>query len=168
MGREENLNFAENAIGEVEDSSLKEMADTFEIIADTIVDPELVHYSIVKDAYEKENHSVVVILLSTFFESFITEQLKIALMYIQAERETKGCTDFLEDANFEKKLKLARILGVLDDNKFDIINKVRKSRNKFSHSIESYGVSKQNEILEEVRLKDAFELYKKFSGASKS
>lgn len=161
---EENPDYAEKAIENVEFLGLTGT----ETIGEYLNDPEIVHFSYVKDAYESERYSMVIILLSTFFESFITSQLKLGFMHIKANRETKGATEFIEDINFEKKLKFARILGVVNENQFDIINKVREARNKFAHGIKSYSPSNQSKIMEEVRLKDAIKLYENFMNIPES
>lgn len=123
---------------------------------------ELLHWEDVKQAYENDQNSIVILLLATFFESAITSYLKDR--YEGKIEEHKGDrtnigAGFIEDNNFsfDHKLQLARVTGEIEEQEYATINNIRDKRNKFAHNLEAWS---PNEVqIDRSNIEVAIKLY---------
>jgi len=142
---------------------VKPIVERYQKMMEPIINnPELVHYSEVKNAYNKDNDKVVVILLNVFFESVLEEWLEDWLEETKEESDTKGSEKkLLSKLDYDGKLRFGRISGIINEDTYCILNSIRDARNDFVHDFSKYSMMEAEEILENTRVEDAIELYEK-------
>ncbi len=126
-----------------------------------VIQPEWVHRSQIKDAYENNNKEVVIILLNVFFETVNERAIKDKLKEINKGNEKSAGFGFVEEISHSHKLQLGRILGTIDEDMYQVMNHIRKARNRFVHNLDNYKPSEAKKIIEDARLKDAIEIYER-------
>lgn len=147
---------------------IPEIPDFSEILGSLELEPEHWHYNTLKQSYLREEYSVVVILLSTFFESAVTESLEEHMEEVKEENETNGSTSFLDSMNFERKLTLARIHGILSENEYAVMNEIREYRNDYAHNIEAFSPGNEKGIDSYDRVDEAVKIYESWFGIEDS
>lgn len=123
--------------------------------------PNFYHYKQVKVAYENKHYGVVILLLSTFFESLLSSSLKQYFKDIKDSESTEGSLKFIERMSFRYLLKFSRITGLLNEEEFQIINQLKKARDKFAHDFNTFSLTSTSEVIEGTRLEDSIKLYEK-------
>ncbi|QKQ98057.1 hypothetical protein GKQ38_00775 [Candidatus Nanohaloarchaea archaeon] len=145
-----------------------DIPDFSEILGSLELEPKHWHYNTLKQSYLREEYSVVVILLSTFFESAVTESLEEHMEEVKEEKGTNGSTSFLDDMNFERKLTLARIHGILSENEYSVMNEIRMYRNDYAHNIEAFSPENDKGIDSYDRVDQAIKIYESWFGIEDS
>ncbi len=148
---------------DVIDNIMENVIESHQKMMEPIIkNPELVHYSHVREAYYNGKNKMIVILLNVFFESIFEQWLEEAMEAIKEERDTAGSVKkILDKLDYDGKLRFGRILGVISDDTYDILNSIRNARNEFAHNFYKYSISETNTILGSTRLEDAIKLYEK-------
>jgi len=131
-------------------------------------DPKNFHYFEVKNAYKNGNSKIVIILLSVFFETVVKEKLKG--YFIEKRQNENVGIEFIEDIrlNYELILKISRLFEIIKENEFDVLNKLRISRNEYVHNLYSFSMDRKTPIEEKGELEIAIKLYEGWIGIENS
>lgn len=123
------------------------------------------HYQYIKEAYENDLYSVVVILLSVFFESVITKTLIERYEFLDEKVKESWSRYDIERKPLGVKLNLSKNqFDFISDETFDIIQPIKDTRNKFAHELESYSLNNMAEIIDFEILDEAIKLYQEWLG----
>jgi|GEM_PF-1754071 len=135
-----------------------EIEDIGELIKQFLNDPA-VHHGLYLDSVNEEGMDAVsIVLLSVFFESYVNTQLKE--FYRDKGLESEEIPD-ISRMHFNRVLKKNRDIGLISDEDYNIIDKIKQARNKYAHNLEYWSLDKTTKIEDEEKIEDAIALYER-------
>lgn len=123
------------------------------------------HFDQVLQAYRQNQIGLLIVLLSVFFESYVESQL---VDYLGGLTENNDISMMAQDMRFDSMLNSCRKFDLVQDSDYNIIDKVKTSRNNYAHDMNAFRVSETTQIEEEGLVEDAIELYEETIGVQNS
>jgi hypothetical protein len=123
------------------------------------------HFNEVLRAYRQNQIGFLIVLLSVYFESDIEKELT---QFVEQIRQNEHARNFVKDMTFEEKLVACRYFEVLGETEYNVINKVRISRNNYAHDIGAFRDTEVTILEEEDLVNDAIEIYEESIGLEQS
>ncbi|WP_164471889.1 hypothetical protein [Halosimplex salinum] len=130
-------------------------------------DPEIFyHFNDVLWAYNHDRNNILVILLSVYFENYVKDLLED---YFEEAQDNPAASNFYDDDwGFDRCLNGCRSFGLLEDEDYNTINKIRDARNDYAHDIESFDSTYSTDAEDEGLIEDGIQLYEELIGVKKS
>lgn len=146
----------------------EDLLETFEL-EDKVQrsDPEIFyHFNDVLWAYRHERNNILVILLSVYFENHVKETLEA---YLEKAKENPHASAFYDDDwGFDRCLNGCRSFGLLEEDAYNTIDKIKDARNDYAHNIESFDESYTTDAEEDGIIEEGILLYEELIGVKKS
>ncbi|WP_254841474.1 MULTISPECIES: hypothetical protein [Halobacteriales] len=130
-------------------------------------DPEIFyHFNDVLWAYNHDRNNILVILLSVYFENYVKDSLED---YFEEAQDNPAASNFYDDDwGFDRCLNGCRSFGLIEDEDYNTINKIRDARNDYAHDIESFDSTYSTDAEDEGLIEDGIQLYEELIGVKKS
>jgi hypothetical protein len=130
-------------------------------------DPEIFyHFNDVLWAYNHDRENILVILLSVYFENYVKDTLED---YLEEAQDNPAASNFYDDDwGFERCLNGCRSFGLIEDDDYNTIDKIRDARNDYAHDIESFNNTYSTDAEDEGIIEDGIQLYEELIGVKKS
>jgi len=130
-------------------------------------DPEIFyHFNDVLWAYNHDRNNILVILLSVYFENYAKDSLED---YFEEAQDNPAASNFYDDDwGFDRCLNGCRSFGLIEDEDYNTINKIRDARNDYAHDIESFDSTYSTDAEDEGLIEDGIQLYEELIGVKKS
>ncbi|MDT3436765.1 hypothetical protein [Haloarcula sp. 1CSR25-25] len=130
-------------------------------------DPEIFyHFNDVLWAYNHDRNNILVILLSVYFENYVKDSLED---YFEEAQDNPAASNFYDDDwGFDRCLNGCRSFGLIEDEDYNTINKIRDARNDYAHDIESFDSTYSTDAEDEGLIQDGIQLYEELIGVKKS
>jgi hypothetical protein len=130
-------------------------------------DPEIFyHFNDVLWAYNHDRNNILVILLSVYFENYVKDSLED---YFEEAQDNPAASNFYDDDwGFDRCLNGCRSFGLIEDEDYNTINKIRDARNDYAHDIESFDSTYSTDADDEGLIEDGIQLYEELIGVKKS
>lgn len=123
------------------------------------------HFNEVLRGYNAGQRGALVVLLSVFFESYCHKKLE---QFAERDPPNPAGGNFIEeDDRFQIKLKACRLLNLISEDEFRVIDQIRDVRNDYAHDISKYDMSR-NEKISYSELDEAIEVYENIIGVEDS
>jgi len=130
-------------------------------------DPEIFyHFNDVLWAYNHDRDNILVILLSVYFENYVKDTLED---YFDEAQDNPAASNFYDDNwGFERCLNGCRSFGLIEDDDYNTIDKIRDARNDYAHDIESFDSTYSTDAEDQGLIEDGIRLYEELIGVKKS
>lgn len=130
-------------------------------------DPEIFyHFNDVLWAYNHNRDNILVILLSVYFENYVKDTLED---YFDEAQDNPAASSFYDNNwGFERCLNGCRSFGLIEDDDYNTIDKIRDARNDYAHDIESFDSTYSTDAEDQGLIEDGIELYEELIGVKKS
>lgn len=158
--------FFESIVDDLTRPSTEELVDLYAI--NTYVDAwedAVFHFNEVLRAYRQDQIGLLIVLLSVYFESYIENTLR---EFFEQYRQNEHAGDFISDMTFHDQLAACRYFSLIGETEYDIVNKVKNSRNNYAHEISTFRNTEETQIEEEDLVEDAVEIYEEYIGLERS
>jgi dsRNA-specific ribonuclease len=123
------------------------LPDFIERFQEMMDDPRLQIMKTINEAKEDDNDFELILCLGIFFE---------AVLIAAVETETG---DDISDEDFYDVIERAAEEELIDDDKKDLLHKLRRSRNEYAHDIEAHHPDYETEIVEDGEVEQAYSYF---------
>jgi len=150
-------------VGSTTQTDVAELIDIENLISS--IEPIVFHLEEVLNAYEENRTGILIVLLHVYFENYARSELEDQMKELKSN-EFAGA--FYDDWNFKTVLNACRYIGLLEDNEYNIMDKISESRNDYAHDLTAFDTEHITTAEEEGKVEAAIELYEQLTGIERT